>query len=62
MRYSFEESNRRSEPSWQNYAAERKPFCVDIVVVYMPRYRQGHEADFVPPMTGIHLAASARFV
>jgi radical SAM superfamily enzyme YgiQ (UPF0313 family) len=32
-------------------------FCVDIVVVYMPRYRHGHEANFVPPITGIHLAA-----
>ncbi|HWB82936.1 MAG TPA: radical SAM protein [Bryobacteraceae bacterium] len=35
----------------------RKPFCVEIVVVYMARYRFGHEADFVPPITGIHLAA-----
>ncbi|HEY3837650.1 MAG TPA: radical SAM protein [Bryobacteraceae bacterium] len=34
-----------------------KPFSVDIVVVYQPRYRSGHEADFVPPITGIHLAA-----
>jgi radical SAM superfamily enzyme YgiQ (UPF0313 family) len=30
---------------------------VEIVVVYMPRYLHGHEADFVPPITGIHLAA-----
>jgi radical SAM superfamily enzyme YgiQ (UPF0313 family) len=30
---------------------------VDIVVVYVPRYRRGHEFDFVPPITGIHLAA-----
>jgi radical SAM superfamily enzyme YgiQ (UPF0313 family) len=30
---------------------------IDIVVVYIPRYRRGHEADFVPPITGIHLAA-----
>ncbi len=37
--------------------AAGKPFSVDIVVVYMPRYRRGHEADFVPPITGIHLAA-----
>lgn len=32
-------------------------FCVEIVIVYSPRYRSGHEADFVPPITGIHLAA-----
>jgi radical SAM superfamily enzyme YgiQ (UPF0313 family) len=38
-------------------AADQKAFCVEIVVVYMPRYRHGHEADFVPPITGIHLAA-----
>jgi radical SAM superfamily enzyme YgiQ (UPF0313 family) len=30
---------------------------IDIVVVYIPRYRQGHEVHFVPPITGIHLAA-----
>src|SRR5262245_51576250 len=30
---------------------------VDIVVVYIPRYQRGHEVDFVPPITGIHLAA-----
>jgi radical SAM superfamily enzyme YgiQ (UPF0313 family) len=30
---------------------------IDIVVVYVPRYRRGHEMDFVPPLTGIHLAA-----
>lgn len=30
---------------------------IDIVVVYVPRYRHGHEAHFVPPVTGIHLAA-----
>ena len=34
-----------------------KPFSVDIVIVYMARYRFGHEANFVPPITGIHLAA-----
>src|SRR3954470_21115996 len=34
-----------------------KPFSVDIVIVYLQRYRYGHEADFVPPITGIHLAA-----
>jgi radical SAM superfamily enzyme YgiQ (UPF0313 family) len=32
-------------------------FRVDIVIVYTPRYRHGHEANFVPPITGIHLAA-----
>ncbi|MGE5602124.1 MAG: B12-binding domain-containing radical SAM protein [Nitrososphaerales archaeon] len=30
---------------------------IDIVVVYIPRYRRGHEVHFVPPITGIHLAA-----
>lgn len=50
-------STPQFEPASQNDAAERKAFCVEIVIVYMPRYRQGHEADFVPPITGIHLAA-----
>ena len=30
---------------------------IDIIVVYRPRYRAGHEANFLPPITGIHLAA-----
>ena len=30
---------------------------IDILVAYVPRYRFGHEANFVPPVTGIHLAA-----
>lgn len=30
---------------------------IDIIVSYVPRYRYGHELDFVPPLTGIHLAA-----
>jgi radical SAM superfamily enzyme YgiQ (UPF0313 family) len=30
---------------------------VEIVVVYARRYLHGHEANFVPPITGIHLAA-----
>jgi radical SAM superfamily enzyme YgiQ (UPF0313 family) len=30
---------------------------VRIVVSYVPRYRHGHRWDFVPPVTGIHLAA-----
>ncbi|HEY4001976.1 MAG TPA: radical SAM protein [Candidatus Xenobia bacterium] len=30
---------------------------IDIVVVSQPRYRRGHEKNFVPPITGIHLAA-----
>ncbi|MFZ6028448.1 MAG: B12-binding domain-containing radical SAM protein [Chloroflexota bacterium] len=30
---------------------------IDIIVVYQPRYRFGHEMNFVPPITGIHLAA-----
>lgn len=33
---------------------------VRIVVSYSPRYRRGHEANFVPPVTGIHLAALTR--
>ena len=30
---------------------------IDILIVYQPRYRQGHEMNFVPPITAIHLAA-----
>ncbi|MBE2225033.1 MAG: cobalamin B12-binding domain-containing protein, partial [Anaerolineae bacterium] len=30
---------------------------IDIVIVYVPRYKQGHETNFVPPVTGIYLAA-----
>jgi radical SAM superfamily enzyme YgiQ (UPF0313 family) len=30
---------------------------IDIVLAYIQRYRFGHEKDFVPPITGIHLAA-----
>ena len=30
---------------------------IDIIIVYIQRYRNGHEAHFVPPLTGIHLAA-----
>jgi radical SAM superfamily enzyme YgiQ (UPF0313 family) len=30
---------------------------IDIIVVYMQRYEHGHEINFVPPLTGIHLAA-----
>src|SRR5215218_7848488 len=30
---------------------------IDIIVVYIQRYERGHEIDFVPPITGIHLAA-----
>ena len=30
---------------------------IDIIVVYVPRYKYGHEKHFVPPITGIHLAA-----
>jgi hypothetical protein len=29
---------------------------IDIVVVYVRRYARGHERDFVPSITGIHLA------
>jgi radical SAM superfamily enzyme YgiQ (UPF0313 family) len=28
-----------------------------IIVSYVPRYERGHEWDFVPPVTGMHLAA-----
>ncbi|MEM1447767.1 MAG: radical SAM protein [Planctomycetota bacterium] len=30
---------------------------VDVIVVHLQRYRFGHEKHFVPPLTGIHLAA-----
>ncbi len=30
---------------------------IDIIVVYVQRYTWGHEKHFVPPITGIHLAA-----
>ncbi|MEM9072167.1 MAG: radical SAM protein [Myxococcota bacterium] len=30
---------------------------IRIVVAYVPRYRQGHRWHFVPPVTGVHLAA-----
>jgi radical SAM superfamily enzyme YgiQ (UPF0313 family) len=30
---------------------------IDILITYQPRYRWGHEMNFVPPITGIHLAA-----
>jgi len=30
---------------------------IDIVTVYIPRYKEGHEFDFVPSITAIHLAA-----
>ncbi len=30
---------------------------IDIIVVYVPRYRLGHEKNFVPPLSGIYLAA-----
>lgn len=30
---------------------------IDIIIVYIQRYRNGHEVNFVPPLTGIHLAA-----
>lgn len=34
-----------------------RPLKIDIIVVYVQRYERGHEKDFVPPITGIHLAA-----
>lgn len=30
---------------------------IDIIIAYVPRYRKGHLRTFVPPITGIHLAA-----
>jgi radical SAM superfamily enzyme YgiQ (UPF0313 family) len=30
---------------------------IEIIVIYVKRYRWGHEMDFVPPLTGIYLAA-----
>lgn len=30
---------------------------IDIILAYIQRYRFGHEKDFVPPITGIYLAA-----
>src|SRR5262245_7684095 len=30
---------------------------IRIIVSYVPRYRRGHRFHFVPPVTGIHLAA-----
>lgn len=30
---------------------------VDVIVVYSARYERGHEMQFVPPVTGLHLAA-----
>jgi radical SAM superfamily enzyme YgiQ (UPF0313 family) len=30
---------------------------IDIIIVYIQRYQKGHEKNFVPPITGIHIAA-----
>lgn len=30
---------------------------IDIIIAYICRYEFGHERDFVPPITGIHLVA-----
>lgn len=30
---------------------------IDLIIAYVQRYELGHERDFVPPITGIHLAA-----
>ena len=51
------DSDGRPELIATNRSADKKVLSIDIVVVYQPRYRWGHEADFVPPITGIHLAA-----
>lgn len=34
-----------------------KAMKIDIIIAYLSRYEFGHEKDFVPPITGIHLAA-----
>jgi radical SAM superfamily enzyme YgiQ (UPF0313 family) len=47
-----QEELRKGPPS-----AAVTAFRVDIIVVYVQRYRFGHETHFVPPITGIHLAA-----
>src|SRR5215207_6850205 len=30
---------------------------IDLIIAYVQRYEFGHETNFVPPITGIHLAA-----
>ncbi|MBE9195905.1 B12-binding domain-containing radical SAM protein [Synechocystis sp. LEGE 06083] len=35
----------------------KRAMKIDIIIVYIQRYRKGHEVHFVPPLTGIHLAA-----
>jgi radical SAM superfamily enzyme YgiQ (UPF0313 family) len=35
----------------------RRSVKIRIIVSYVPRYRRGHRWNFVPPVTGIHLAA-----
>jgi radical SAM superfamily enzyme YgiQ (UPF0313 family) len=39
------------------FGKEASTMNIDIILAYIPRYRYGHEKDFVPPLTGIHLAA-----
>ncbi len=50
-------ADSRCDPIATNGSAANQRFSIDIVVVSLPRYRCGHEADFVPPITGVHLAA-----
>ena len=38
-----------------DHGLHKTPLRVDIIVVYVQRYRFGHETHFVPPITGIHL-------
>lgn len=38
-------------------ALEENAVKIRIVVSYVPRYRKGHRFQFVPPVTGVHLAA-----
>lgn len=47
MRHSLEDAKRRSELALTSDASAGKLFCVEIVIVYLSRYRHGHEANFV---------------
>jgi radical SAM superfamily enzyme YgiQ (UPF0313 family) len=43
--------------SYAAFREEERSVKIDIIVVSVKRYERGHEKDFVPPITGIHLAA-----
>ncbi len=59
MQLSTSDPALRTAPARSSGSPANRPFRIDIVVVYTPRYKRGHEANFVPPITGIHLAALA---